>query len=110
MGKASEISLDFTFDQISTLKRHNPLNWIHIDDQVGLIEHSIVNDHVSGVLNAVSPQMANHRELAMLLKGRRSLGGTSDRRGVVKYGSESWMHLTGGSWVEPQRTLERKVF
>ena len=38
--------------------------WVHIDDLVGIYVHALNNDHVSGVLNGVAPNICTNREFA----------------------------------------------
>ena len=51
----------------------NPLNWIHMDDMVGLITFALINNHVNGVLNGVAPDLVNHQDLAKEMKLGRSV-------------------------------------
>jgi len=54
MGLGGPIS--FKGDQI--------LNWIHMDDQVGIIEHVLQNEQLSGPVNAVAPEVQTNRQWA----------------------------------------------
>ena len=45
----------------------NPLNWVHMEDQVGIIEHALVNQNVDGILNSVAPELVDHAEFARLI-------------------------------------------
>lgn len=40
------------------------LNWIHIDDEVGIIEYALENDQISGVINAVAPEIQTNGQWA----------------------------------------------
>ena len=51
----------------------NPLNWIHMDDMIGLITFALINNHVNGVLNGVAPNLVNHQDLAKEMKLGRSV-------------------------------------
>ena len=42
----------------------NPLNWIHIADMVGIIEHALEDNDVTGILNCVAPELTTHHHLA----------------------------------------------
>ena len=48
----------------------NPLNWIHVEDMIGIIEHAIDNCEVSGVLNCVAPELSTHMDLATNVAAR----------------------------------------
>lgn len=41
--------------------------WVHLDDIVGLYEHAVVNDNVTGVVNGVAPDAKNAQEFAECL-------------------------------------------
>lgn len=43
--------------------------WIHVDDVAGIIAHAIENEHVTGVLNAVAPEVATNREFTKAFAG-----------------------------------------
>ena len=43
------------------------LPWIHIEDEIALIRHAMVNDAVTGPLNAVAPEPVTNAELTTVL-------------------------------------------
>jgi uncharacterized protein len=43
------------------------MTWIHIDDLVGLIEHALVDETLSGPLNGVAPEPVTNREFTRTL-------------------------------------------
>ena len=47
-----------------SLKGDQILNWIHMDDEVGIIEHLLDNEEISGPVNAVAPQIQTNRQWA----------------------------------------------
>ena len=60
------------------------LPWIHIDDVVGLFRFALEREDVSGPINAVAPEPATYRDLAVAIG--RALGRPSwcpDRKSVV---------------------------
>jgi len=82
----------------------NPLNWIHMDDQIDLIYYALTNQHVDGVLNAIAPEQVNHRDLARRMSLKKSWLG--ERRALKWFGAARYRQWTGGAWVEPERTLD----
>jgi hypothetical protein len=42
-------------------------SWIEIDDVVGAIHHALISDHLSGPVNAVSPNPSTNREFTKTL-------------------------------------------
>jgi hypothetical protein len=46
------------------------MSWIALEDLLGLFEHTIFTDSVSGPMNAVAPQIITNREFTAAL-GRR---------------------------------------
>lgn len=85
------------------------LSWIHIDDEVGLLQWALDNEEVSGVLNATAPNPVRNREFA------KALGRALGRPAVVpvpglvldlKFGTEFGQVLRGGQRVVPKRALE----
>jgi len=68
----------------------NPLNWIHIDDMIGLITFALINNHVNGVLNGVAPNLVNHQDLAKEMKLGRSW--ITESRGHKWYGQPTYSH------------------
>ena len=47
-----------------SLKGDQVLNWIHMEDEVGIIEHVLSNSSISGPVNAVAPEIQTNREWA----------------------------------------------
>ena len=47
-----------------SLKGDQILNWIHMDDQIGIIEHVLQNEQLSGPVNAVAPEVQTNRQWA----------------------------------------------
>lgn len=43
------------------------MSWISLDDVVGIIQHAMVDDALSGPINAVAPQMVTNREFTKTL-------------------------------------------
>ena len=43
---------------------HNILNWIHIDDEVKIIEFLLADKNADGIFNAVAPQIRTNRQWA----------------------------------------------
>jgi uncharacterized protein (TIGR01777 family) len=43
------------------------MSWIHVDDLVGLILHSVTNDQIRGVVNAVAPEPVTNRQFTKTL-------------------------------------------
>lgn len=83
--------------------------WIHIDDMTGLITHALDNDHVSGVLNGVAPEVATNesftKEYASALWRPAILPAPSFVFNLV-YGHERAKLLLEGQKVIPKRTQE----
>lgn len=42
------------------------LPWIHIDDLTALIQYSIENEQVKGILNGVAPQVVTNEEFTQV--------------------------------------------
>ena len=82
--------------------------WVHIEDVVGIILHSLDNDSVEGALNAVSPGLIRNREFAV------ALGDALNRPArfsvpafVIKLAmGELGETLLGGQRAIPRRTIE----
>ena len=56
-----------------SLKGDQVLNWIHMEDEVGIIEHVLSNSSISGPVNAVAPEIQTNREWAQkFAKGKIS--------------------------------------
>ncbi|ELR15036.1 protein C14orf124 family protein [Acanthamoeba castellanii str. Neff] len=82
--------------------------WVHLDDIVGLYEHAVVNDNVTGVVNGVAPDAKNAQEFAECLAKTM---GTSVKFHLpafvieTMFGSERAKLLLEGHKVIPKRTL-----
>jgi len=83
--------------------------WIHIDDEVGLIRHALVEARAAGPLNAVAPEPVTNRELTAAL-------GEALSRPTVLAAPEFAMRMAMGAMADellfasqrvmPVRTLE----
>jgi hypothetical protein len=83
--------------------------WIHAEDVANLIQFSIENDHVHGVLNAVAPQSATNLEFT------KAFGKAMWRPAFLPlppfvlnavFGAERGKTMAEGQKVIPKRTLE----
>jgi len=83
--------------------------WIHIDDMVRLFMFAIEEDHVTGVLNGVSPQIITNYQFT------KAVGRAMWRPTVIPlpefavnmmFGPERAIMMTEGQKVIPKRTLE----
>jgi len=83
--------------------------WIHITDIVGLIIHALEKPSVTGVLNAVSPQVITNKQFA------KALGKAMWRPALIPmpsfvldfaFSSERAKIMTEGQKVIPKKTLE----
>ncbi|KAL4234543.1 hypothetical protein ACF0H5_006186 [Mactra antiquata] len=85
------------------------LPWIHVEDMAGLITYSIQSDHVTGVLNGVSPDIINNetftKTFAKSLK-RFSFGFVPEWYIKGMFGPERAMVILEGQKVNPMRTLD----
>lgn len=92
---------------IGSGKQHFP--WIHIDDMTGIITHSLENDHVTGVLNAVAPEIVTNerftREYGSVLWRPTLIPAPSFALNLI-FGTERAKILLEGQKVIPKRTLE----
>lgn len=83
--------------------------WLHLDDMTGIIMHALVNDHVTGVLNAVAPEIVTNegftKEYARALWRPAIIPAPSFVFNLV-YGKERAKLLLEGQKVIPKRTLE----
>ncbi|MBR9976445.1 MAG: TIGR01777 family oxidoreductase [Bacteroidetes bacterium] len=82
--------------------------WVHIDDVVGIYLHALDNSDVSGILNAVSPDLLRNRDFAIALgetlqrPARFSVPGFVIKLALGEFGET----LLGGQRAHPVRTLE----
>ena len=83
--------------------------WIHIDDMTGIITHALENDHVTGVLNGVAPEIVTNerftKEYASAL-WRPAIIPTPSFVFNLVFGHERAKLLLEGQKVIPKRTLE----
>lgn len=83
--------------------------WIHIDDMTGMIVHALENDHVTGVLNGVAPEIVTNerftKEYASAL-WRPAILPTPAFVVNFIFGQERGKLLLEGQKVIPKRTLE----
>jgi len=85
------------------------VSWIHVDDEVGIVEWAIEDERVSGVVNATAPNPVTNKVFSKALGkalGRPAVlpvpGVTLD----VMYGKEFGKVLRGGRRVMPRRALD----
>jgi hypothetical protein len=85
------------------------VSWIHVDDEVGILEWAIGDERVSGVVNATAPNPVANKAFSKALGkalGRPAIlpvpGVTLD----VMYGKELGKVLRGGQRVMPRRALD----
>ena len=85
------------------------VSWIHVDDEVGMLEWAIENESVSGVVNATAPTPVTNKAFSKALGralGRPAVlpvpGVTLD----VMYGKEFGKVLRGGQRVLPRRAMD----
>ncbi|XP_001637995.2 epimerase family protein SDR39U1 [Nematostella vectensis] len=83
--------------------------WIHIQDICGIIIHAIENNHVTGAINGVAPEIATNKDFT------EHLAGAMWRPAIIPmpafaintvFGSERATMLLQGQKVHPKRTLE----
>lgn len=43
------------------------LAWIHYEDEIGIIRHVLMNENISGAVNAVAPEMLSNKEFFRIL-------------------------------------------
>merc|ERR1711970_684539 len=87
----------------------NPLNWIHLEDQLGIIEHALTNENVDGILNAVAPELVDHAELSRLISAQtRRPDWYSPFKSRIDhtYGTERAKIMLESAWIQPERTLQ----
>jgi uncharacterized protein (TIGR01777 family) len=85
------------------------LSWIHIDDEVGILLWALVDEEVSGVVNASSPHPATNKDFSKALGRALNRPAIMPVPGLVldlKFGKEFGQILRGGQRVLPKRTEE----
>lgn len=83
--------------------------WIHIDDMTGMIVHALENDHVTGVLNGVAPEIVTNERFTKEYAGalwRPAILPTPAFVVNFIFGQERGKLLLEGQKVIPKRTLE----
>lgn len=83
--------------------------WIHLDDMTGIIFHALENDHVTGVLNAVAPQVVTNESYTKEYAGalwRPAIFPTPSFAINFIFGQDRGKILLEGQKVIPKRTLE----
>lgn len=83
--------------------------WIHLDDMTGIIFHALENDHVTGVLNAVAPQVVTNESYTKEYAGalwRPAILPTPSFAINFIFGQDRGKILLEGQKVIPKRTLE----
>ena len=97
----------FPIGIIGSGKQYFP--WIHIDDMTGMIVHALENDHVTGVLNGVAPEIVTNERFT------KEYAGALWRPAILPapafvinfiFGQERGKLLLEGQKVIPKRTLE----
>jgi uncharacterized protein (TIGR01777 family) len=85
------------------------LSWIHIDDEVGILQWALDNEQVSGAVNATAPEPVSNHDFS------KALGRALRRPAIVpvpgfvldlKFGPEFGAVLRGGQRVVPKRAEE----
>lgn len=85
------------------------MQWIHIDDVVGIIRFALENENVSGVLNATSPNQVTNKEFSKVLGKvlrRPSLMPAPAFALRIMLGEMADTLLLNGQRVLPKRTRE----
>ncbi|HVK37450.1 MAG TPA: TIGR01777 family oxidoreductase [Candidatus Kapabacteria bacterium] len=85
-----------------------PLPWIHIDDEIGILLWALDDERVSGPVNAVAPGIVTNRELAHEIG--RAMGRPSffpaPALAIKLVLGEGAILVTGGQHAVPKRTTE----
>jgi len=82
--------------------------WVHVDDVAGFILHSIENDNVNGIYNAVAPQASTNADFSKALAAAMWRPAIIPLPGFVVntiFGSERGAIMLEGQNVSPKRTL-----
>lgn len=85
------------------------VSWIHVEDEIGILLWALDGEHVSGVVNASSPNPATNKEFSKALGRAVSRPAIAPVPGFVldlKFGREFGQVLRGGQRVVPKRTEE----
>ncbi len=85
------------------------MQWIHLDDAVGIIRFALENENVSGVLNATSPNQVTNKEFSKVLGEvlRRPAFLPAPAFALrLMFGEMADVLLLNGQIVLPERTLE----
>lgn len=83
--------------------------WVHVDDVVGIIEHAIEDDQVTGVLNATAPEAVNNETFAKTFAcamWRPAFFPMPDFVVNGIFGKERAQIMLKGQKVVPERTLD----
>lgn len=86
-----------------------PMSWIHLKDLCGIICHAIEKEEVSGVLNAVAPQIITNQEFVKAFAtalNRPAFIPMPEMVFNIAFGQERATMITKGQKVQPRRTLE----
>lgn len=86
-----------------------PFPWIHINDIVGIITHSIHDEDFTGVLNGVGPNTVTYSQFASHLStavNRPSFLTAPEFSLKLLLGEERTDQLLLGQYVTPERTLK----
>ncbi|XP_055842366.1 epimerase family protein SDR39U1 [Episyrphus balteatus] len=86
-----------------------PLPWIHIDDLCRLIQYSIENEKVTGVVNGVAPELCTNGEFSKTFASalyRPAFFPVPEFVVNMIFGKDRCALLLSGAKVEPKRTLE----
>jgi len=85
------------------------VSWIHVDDEVGILEWAIGDERVHGVVNATAPNPVTNKVFS------KALGKALGRPAILRvpgvtldamYGKEFGKVLRGGQRVMPRRALD----
>ena len=85
------------------------VSWIHVDDEVGLLEWAIDDENVSGVVNATAPNPVTNKAFSKALGKALSRPAILPVPGVTldaMYGKEFGKVLRGGQRVMPRRAMD----
>ena len=85
------------------------LPWVHVADVAGIVTYAIINDSVSGILNAVSPSPATNAEFTKAFASamrRPAIFPVPEFVINTVFGPERGLVILEGQKVVPKRTLE----